>query len=173
MRTYMTLELGDSSFQEEPSSKHLRAVTFGLVGFFIGAVLIAVGLIISAVCYFNRYDAKGTAVPVIVDVSGYVEQTDIVNGGNATSQQQAYHLTGTFVYDDTTHNIILTEAYPTASAAEVEIGSAHNVVLDTEDWSELTEKKIPFVWSLISIIGAGIAFVSSIVFLSGKYRIIS
>lgn len=103
-----------------------------------GAVLVLLGAVMCFLQLYNMHNGfDGSVETLSTQVTGISEQTDVLQEDNATTTAVRYHLLTNVVFDGEERIIMLDEAYPTKSAAEVRVGEIRDVSYDTSSFVEV------------------------------------
>lgn len=104
----------------------------------IGTVLVLLGIVMCFLQLYNIHNGfDGSVKTMSTQITGIFEQTDVLQEENATTTAVRYHLLANFVFNGEEHVIMLDEAYPTKSAAEIRVGEVRDVSYDTSSFVEV------------------------------------
>lgn len=130
-----------------------KRLNLAKIVFYIGAIVLVVGLILGLVTNIRRYP-NGDRKMFEVTIVNSKQQTDIEEQENAVVSVVKYHLVGDATYKGSEHMITLDEAYSTKAFADSKIGEKRRIAVETNTFTEIQKK--PFNWFFVIPVVTGI-----------------
>ena len=131
----------------------MRNLRFMRMAFVFGFIVFIVGVLLVAISALNRYP-KGDKQRFDVTVVSSREQTDVDEQRDAVVAVVRYHLVGDINYNNEEHMVVLNEAYASQTQANSKIGETRSVMVNLENFTEMTKK--PFNWIYVIPCIAGV-----------------
>lgn len=137
----------------------MRNLRFMRMAFIFGFIMLVVGVIFVATAVFNCYP-KGDKKRFDMTVVSSREQTDVEEQKDAVVAVVKYHLVGDINYNNEEHMVVLNEAYSSQAQANSKIGETRSVMVNLENFTEMTKKPFNWIYVIQCIMGVMIMIVT-------------
>lgn len=137
------------------------------ISMIVGLSIILCSIIIGIAMNLNRFDSSVQHHQrLAVIVSGVHEQDDTIKFGSGDVTSHMFHLTGSYIQDGSSTDVVLNEAYPDLDMALNHMEEVRTVYVDTDRGIEVIPKSVNYVFIVPAFLGLVITIVSFL----GVYR---